>query len=66
MEHHFCVDIFYATIDSQLQELNEKFKEDIVELLMLCSVLGPQDYNKSFNNDNICKLAERFDPEDFS
>ncbi|KAK5784009.1 hypothetical protein PVK06_038527 [Gossypium arboreum] len=66
MEHYFRVDIFYATIDSQLQELNEKFKEDMVELLMLCSALDPQDDYKSFNIDKICKLAERFYPEDFS
>ena len=41
MEHHFHVDIFYTTIDSQFQELNERFKEDVVELLMLCSALDP-------------------------
>ena len=57
MEHHFRVDIFYVTIDSQLQELNERFKEDVVELLMLCSALDPRDDYKSFNIDNICKLA---------
>ena len=66
MEHHFRVDIFYTTIDSQLQELNEKFKEDVVELLVLCSALDPRDDYKSFNIDNICKLVERFYPEDFS
>ena len=35
MEHHFRVDISYAIIDSQLQELKEKFKEDMTEWLML-------------------------------
>ena len=49
MEHHFRVDIFYITIDSQLQELNERFKEYVVELLMLCSALDPRDDYKSFN-----------------
>ena len=41
MEHHFRVDIFYTTIDFQLQELNERFKEDVIELLMLCLALDP-------------------------
>ncbi|XP_052478049.1 uncharacterized protein LOC128033834 [Gossypium raimondii] len=58
--------LFYATIDSQLQELNEKFKEDMAELLMLCSALDPREDNKSFNIDNICKLAKRFYPKDFA
>ena len=66
MEHYFRVDIFYTTIDSQLQELNERFKGDVVELLMLCLALDLQDDYKSFNVNNICKLAERFYLEDFS
>ena len=37
----------------------------MIELLMLCSALDPQDDYKSFNIDNICKLAERFYPKDF-
>ncbi|KAH1081436.1 hypothetical protein J1N35_021197 [Gossypium stocksii] len=60
MEHHFCVDIFYATIDSQLQELNEKFKENMVELLMLCSALDPRDDYKSFNIDKISTFERAF------
>ena len=66
MKHHFHVDIFYTTIDSQLQELNERFKKDVVKLLMLCSALDSRDDYKSFKIDNICKLAERFYPKDFS
>ena len=66
IEHHFRVDVFFATIDSQLQELNDRFREDMVELLMLCLALDPRDDYKSFNIDDICKLVERFYPEDFS
>ena len=33
---------------------------------MLCSALDSRDDYKSFNIDNICKLAERFYPENFS
>lgn len=35
MEHHYRVHIFYAAIDSQLQELNIRFNDSSVELLML-------------------------------
>ena len=31
IEHHYRVNIFYATIDSQLQELNYWFNEDAIE-----------------------------------
>ena len=34
IEHHFQV-FFFATINSQLQELNNRFREDMVELLAL-------------------------------
>ena len=39
MEHHYRVDIFKAMIDSQLQELNHRFNEHVVELLILSSIL---------------------------
>ncbi|KAB2037331.1 hypothetical protein ES319_D03G067500v1 [Gossypium barbadense] len=52
--------LFYAKIDSQLQELNEKFKEDMAELLMLCSALDPREDNKSFNIDNISTTEHEF------
>ncbi|KAH9734251.1 TTF-type domain-containing protein [Citrus sinensis] len=35
MEQHYRVNIFYAAIDSQLQELNIRFNDSSVELLML-------------------------------
>jgi hypothetical protein len=39
IEHHCRVDIFCGAIDSQLQELNRRFSEDAVELLILGSAL---------------------------
>ena len=41
MEQHYRVNIFYAAIDSQLQELNIRFNDSSVELLMLSSALDP-------------------------
>ncbi|XP_028087095.1 zinc finger MYM-type protein 1-like [Camellia sinensis] len=66
MEHHFRVDIFMITVDSQLQELNNKFKEDVMELFVLSSALDPRDGYRSFNIEDICKLANKFYPMDFS
>jgi glycine cleavage system regulatory protein len=39
VEHHYHFDIFNATIDFQLQELNSRFGERVIELLTL-SLLG--------------------------
>ena len=66
MEHHYKVDIFIAAIDSQMQELNSRFSEQTVELLVLSSSLDLANGFKSFNIDNICKLAEKFYPQDFT
>ena len=66
MENHFRVDVFTATLDSHLQELNNRFREDMVELLILSSALDPNDDYRSFNIDNICKLAIKFYPQDFT
>ncbi|XP_059458276.1 uncharacterized protein LOC132187858 [Corylus avellana] len=66
MEHHFIVDIFTAAIDFQLQELTNRFNEQAVELLILSVALSPKDAYKSFKIDDICKLAEKFYPRDFT
>ncbi|XP_074337009.1 uncharacterized protein LOC141674186 [Apium graveolens] len=36
-----------------------------MELLILSASLNPRDGYRSFNIENICKLAEKFYPEDF-
>ena len=41
IEYHYQINIFYAAIDSQLQELNHRFNEDAMELLRLSSALEP-------------------------
>jgi hypothetical protein len=46
--HHFRVDIFTAIIDFQLQELKNRFNEQVVELLILSIALSPKDAYKSF------------------
>ena len=66
MEHHYRVDIFNAMIASQLQELNHRFSEHVVELLILSSTLDPRDGYRSFNIDKICQLVDKFYPENFT
>ena len=41
IEHHYRVEVFCATIDSQLHELNHRFNQHAVELLVLSSTLDP-------------------------
>ncbi|GAV89742.1 LOW QUALITY PROTEIN: Dimer_Tnp_hAT domain-containing protein, partial [Cephalotus follicularis] len=59
------VDVFFATIDSQLQYLNIRFNEDAVELIILSSSLNPMDSYKSFYC-GICNLVDKFYPLDFT
>ncbi|KAG6660505.1 hypothetical protein CIPAW_03G111900 [Carya illinoinensis] len=66
IEHHYHFKIFNATIDFQMQELDNRFGEGTTKLLMLSSALDPKDGYKSFNIDDICCLVEDYYPLDFS
>ncbi|KAL1334218.1 hypothetical protein AAHE18_11G161400 [Arachis hypogaea] len=66
VEHHYRIYVFLATIDSQIQELNSRFNEQTIELLTLSCALDPKDNFKSFNIEEISKLAEKFYPLYFS
>ena len=66
IEHHYKVDIFNAVIDTQLQELNNKFNDNTVELLILSSALDPREMQISFRIDDIHKLVQKFYPLDFA
>ncbi|XP_061348230.1 uncharacterized protein LOC133293657 [Gastrolobium bilobum] len=66
IEHHCHFDIFNSTIDFQLQELDRRFTEQTIELLSLSSSLDPKNGYKAFNVDDICSLAEKYYPLDFS
>ncbi|XP_057550576.1 uncharacterized protein LOC130828629 [Amaranthus tricolor] len=59
VEHHYKVDIFTAAVDQQLQELNSRFNEQRMELLILSFALNPKD-NKYFNAEKICRLAKKY------
>ncbi|XP_042423624.1 zinc finger MYM-type protein 1-like [Zingiber officinale] len=53
-------------IDSILMELNTRFNESSMELLSLSTALDPKNSFDSINSDDICKLAKKFYPEDFT
>ncbi|XP_019173893.1 PREDICTED: zinc finger MYM-type protein 1-like [Ipomoea nil] len=63
--HHYKVDIFYAVIDSQLQELSNRFDDKAMELTVLSSSLDPKEMRISFRIDDVCKLVKKFYPQEF-
>ncbi|XP_075521547.1 uncharacterized protein LOC142554755 [Primulina tabacum] len=65
VEHHYRFDVFTAAIDFQLEELNNRFKDEAVELLKLSSALEPKENFKLLNVDHINRLAEKFYYLDF-
>jgi len=66
VEHHFRVNIFFVTLDKQLQKLNDRFSEQTMELLTLSNALVPKNAYKAFNINDICTLVNRYYPLDFS
>ncbi|XP_073290511.1 uncharacterized protein [Primulina huaijiensis] len=66
IEHHYHFDVFSATINYILMKLNTRFNESSVELLSFSTTLDPKNSSDLFNNDDICKLATKFYPGDFT
>ncbi|XP_025670089.1 uncharacterized protein [Arachis hypogaea] len=66
VEHHYRVNLFLAVIDTQLQEINGRFNDNMVELLTLSSTLDPRENYKLFSINKVCELVERFYPSDFT
>jgi glycine cleavage system regulatory protein len=66
VEHHYRVDIFTAIIDQQLQELNNRFNEQAIDLFKLSTALDLRNSYKLFNVEDICLLVNKFYSQDFS
>jgi hypothetical protein len=62
--HFYRVELFYAIIDMQLQDLNNRFIESNTELLLCVSCLSPSDFFATFDKQKLIRLAQ-FYPEDF-
>ncbi|KDO39207.1 hypothetical protein CISIN_1g040941mg [Citrus sinensis] len=63
--HRFCVELFYAILDMQLQELSNCFNETNTKLLLCVACLCPNDSFASFDKQKLLRLDE-FNPNGFS
>jgi hypothetical protein len=66
IEQYYRIDLFNAIIDFQLLELDNRFTEQTIRLLVLSSALNLVDGFKSLKIDNICSLTSEFYPGDFT
>ncbi|KAK4730251.1 hypothetical protein R3W88_023239 [Solanum pinnatisectum] len=60
---HFRVEVFYAVIDLQLQELNNRFDVVTSDLLLGMASLNPVDSFANFSKSRIMKLVECYKSE---
>ncbi|XP_073026742.1 uncharacterized protein [Primulina eburnea] len=65
VEHHYRFDVFTAAIDFQVEELNNRFKDEAVELFKLSCALEPKENFKLLNVDHVYRFAEKFYYLDF-
>ncbi|KAH9800823.1 TTF-type domain-containing protein [Citrus sinensis] len=63
--HNFRVELFYAILEMQIQELSNRFNETNTELLLCVACLCPNDSFATFDKQKLLRLAE-FYPNDFS
>ncbi|XP_022842047.1 uncharacterized protein LOC111365744 [Olea europaea var. sylvestris] len=54
--HHFSVEMFYANIDMQLQELNDRFSEVNSDLLICVACLSPNNLFAAFDKIKLIRL----------
>ncbi|CAL8087240.1 unnamed protein product [Prunus armeniaca] len=66
VEHYFRIDVCNDVIDFQLVDLNTRFPEQTVKLLYLTSTLDLRNSFEWFNIGDICNLAGKFYPQDFT
>jgi hypothetical protein len=64
-EHHYCVDTFLVALDAILTEMDHRFNEVSLELLVCFSCLDPRDSSSMFDLEKIAHLTEIYD-QDFS
>ena len=59
------MELFYAAIDTQLQELNNRFNEVNTDLLLCMASLCPNDSFYAFDKKKLVHFAEYYS-KDFS
>ena len=65
-EQYFEEEIFRATLDNELHELDHSFSEKIMDLQSTSTKLIPRNKFKSFKGSDICELVKKYQPADFS
>ncbi|KAJ9129148.1 hypothetical protein P3X46_034066 [Hevea brasiliensis] len=63
--HHYQVQVFYAVIDLQLQELNNHSNEVNTELLLCVACLSQNDSFSAFDKEKLLRFTQ-FYPIEFS
>ncbi|XP_062028592.1 uncharacterized protein LOC133744512 [Rosa rugosa] len=64
--HYYRVNILNAVIDFQLAELDSRFQDNSLELLVLSATFDPRDNFVSFKSEDVCNLALKFYSQDFT
>jgi hypothetical protein len=65
-DHYFRVEVFLATLDTQLTELNLRFNGNVMDFLSASLNLIPKSGFTSFQASKICKLVEKYYRADFN
>ncbi|KAK9748526.1 hypothetical protein RND81_02G064200 [Saponaria officinalis] len=65
-EHYYRFNILYMVIDFQLTELETRFTDSSVEILLLSASFDPRHSFRAFKGEDVCKLALKYYPLDFS
>ncbi|KAK9676158.1 hypothetical protein RND81_11G058300 [Saponaria officinalis] len=65
-EHYYQFNILYMVIDFQLTELETRFTDSSVEILLLSASFDPRHSFRAFKGEDACKLALKYYTLDFS
>ncbi|CAM8920500.1 unnamed protein product [Rhodiola kirilowii] len=65
-EHYFRINVLYAVIDHKLAELESRFPESSMELLILGATFHPRNHFAAFKKEDVLLLASKFYASDFS
>ncbi|KAK9698019.1 hypothetical protein RND81_08G077200 [Saponaria officinalis] len=64
--YYYRVNVFYNIIDFHMIELDNRFTESSLEILVLSASLDPRHGFRAFKREDVCKLASKYYPLDFS
>ena len=66
IEHYYRINLFIATLDTLLHELNNRFCDNMMKMFTLSSILDTKDLYKSLDVEKIYDLTTKFYPNDTS